>query len=187
MPLLFSSFLSFKKDGCLCFCRRRCSTSCSWRGVRRSRSLCTARTAPSNPPHPGRLRHPLPVRDKRPDADLRQLCHVPGTFPHAPVSLITSAVARLKWLLLNVAFVVSGFAWSLKVWGKWDKLFKALKVCKNSGDCESLWILWSSEHYGKTISLSVRNCISQDRTAVDLKKKLACKIQKNALPISFDW
>ena len=66
-------------------------------------------------PHPGRLRHPLPVRDKRPDADLRQLCHVPGTFPHAPVSLITSAVARLKQLLQNVAFVVSGFAWSLKV------------------------------------------------------------------------
>ena len=25
----------------------------------------------------------------------------------------------------------SGFAQSLKIWGKWDKLFKALKVCEN--------------------------------------------------------
>ena len=37
----------------------------------------------------------------------------------------------------GVGVFVTGFAWSLKVlkvWGKWEKLFKALKVC------ESLWI-----------------------------------------------
>jgi len=58
----------------------------------------------------------------------------------------------------------------LWVWGKWDKLFKALKDFKLSGVCESLWILWSSERYGKTISLSVRNCIPQDQMVVSTTK-----------------
>ena len=41
-----------------------------------------------------------------------------------------------------------------------------------------LWILWSSERYGKNISLSVRNCTSQDQTVVIKKylKILPCKI-----------
>ena len=37
---------------------------------------------------------------------------------------------------------------------------------KRSGVCESLWILWSLECWGKTISLSIRNCNSQDQTLV---------------------
>ena len=90
-------------------------------------------------PHPGRLRHPLPVRDERPDADLRQLCHVPGTFLRTLVSLSTSAVARLMWLALSLwkfccrmwPLWCRGCVQSLKVWGKWDKLFKALKVSES--------------------------------------------------------
>ena len=50
------------------------------------------------------------------------------------------------------------------------KAFQGLER-KLSGVCESLWILWSSERLGKTVSLSVRNCISQDQTVVKKQNK----------------
>ena len=67
---------------------------------------------------------------------------------------------------------------SLKVWGKWSKLkpFQGLKcVEKLSGVCESLWILRFSERYGKTVSLSVRNCTSLDWTVVKKKKEKSAR------------
>ena len=32
---------------------------------------------------------------------------------------------------VNLVSSLAGCTQSLKVWGKWDKLFKALKVCEN--------------------------------------------------------
>ena len=65
-----------------------------------------------------------------------------------------------------------------KIWEKWDKLFKALKVWKVSGVCDSLWILWSSECEGKTISLSVKNCISQEWTVKNVFESCCAKSQR---------
>ena len=68
---------------------------------------------------------------------------------------------RVWWMTICLLVVLtqgSHCHWrSLEVWGKWDKLFKALKV-------ESLWILWSSKCQGKTVSILFRNCISQGQT-----------------------
>ena len=109
-------FLSFKKDGCLCLCRRRCSTSCLWRGARRSRFLCTARTAPSSPPPPWQTTASSTSTRWatwcRPTTTLSCSRYVPahtGVVEHicgSPVDVVGFVIVEV--LLQNVAFVVSG-------------------------------------------------------------------------------
>ena len=82
---------------------------------------------------------------------------------------------------------LTGFTRSLKVWGKWDTLFKALKVCENwVGSvkvCEFCGLV-----LGKNCQL-IRQKLHFPRLNSCLKTFFVvnhCEITKNALPISFD-
>ena len=54
------------------------------------------------------------------------LCLVDQPLPHPPTNTGYDEVL-VGW----AAPTTAAFTQSLKVWGKWDKLFKALKVCEN--------------------------------------------------------
>ena len=83
--------------------------------------------------------------------------------------------------------ILQGLWRSLIVWGKWDKLFKALKVCEN-------WVVSVKvcqfvvfrKSLGKTVSLPVRNCISQDQTIVFLKRRRK-KVQNHKEHTSYQF
>ena len=77
---------------------------------------------------------------------------------------------------------------SLKVWEKWDKLFKALKVCENLMGSVKVCEFVVFRALGKNYQLlSQKLHFSRPNSCLKIEgKKMLCKITKNALPISFD-
>ena len=88
----------------------------------------------------------------------------------------------------HLTVYITGFAQSLKVWEKWDKLFKALKVCENLMGSVKVCEFVVFRALGKNYQLlSQKLHFSRPNSCLKIEgKKMLCKITKNALPISFD-
>ena len=129
---------------------------------------------------------------------------LPSPFIHSPV--ICEQEARQKvvkapfwscaqwhtaaWKVILEKILSQGshslWTWrSLKVWGKWDKLFKALKVCENwVGSVKVCEFCGLQSTRGKLWAYQSETAFP--KTEQQFKQKtLPCKIKKNALPISY--
>ena len=83
---------------------------------------------------------------------------------------------------VSVDSVSAGFTWSLKVWGNGISFSRTWSLGKLMG----MGILWSSERKGKSISLSVRNCFSQNWTVVCFLNRRAQSQRRHFLSVLND-
>ena len=82
---------------------------------------------------------------------------------------------------------LSHSSWTMKVWGKWDKLFKALKVWENWVGSVKVWEFCGFQSAREKLSVYWGQKLHFPRPNSNLNKNSCHTIKKNALPVSFDW